>query len=190
MRSPALFVLVSILVLLAFAPGPAHAANGTACSAETESSVCISEFSVSESVVERGGDVSGLVRIHNADNETTEAVVVVATSQPEEPAQYRQIRSTELSANQSQEIPLAFSSEESPLGEHQINVLVLDGDGTTLYDATGYSEAVMITEDPMSTDDLTAFITTFQSLLWILVGFIVPSVLYFLRDEGGWRWRG
>lgn len=185
MRSRVWTIFLCLLLTFAITPTTGLAQDATSCDGQNNAEICITEFSISENVVQRGERVNGVLQIKNMGNATGEATIVVAITQPDSPPNYYQIRRVSLDAGQSKEIPIPFETEDSTLGEHQVNLLALDEDENHLYDATGYSRAVVIQEDPLTLGEIAEFIRTTRAAIFIILALI--SVLAFLAGRRSGR---
>ena len=188
MRRFARYTVFCLLVVLAFMPATALAQDSPSCKEQDSTEICITAFSISKSVVQQGKDVTGVLRIENVGNSTGEVVVVVAITQPDGPPKYHQIRRIRLASGQSKEIPLGFTTEDSTLGERQLGVLLLDSDGDHLYDATGYSQATVVKENPLTLGEVAEFIKTSRAALWIVISVVLPVGGYLLGSRRSSRW--
>ena len=177
-----------LVVVLAFMSATALAQDSPSCKEQDGTEICITAFSILDSVVQQGNDVTGVLRIENVGNSTGEVVVVVAITQPDGPPKYHQIRRITFASGQSKEIPLGFTTEDSNLGEHQMGVLLLDSNGDHLYDATGYSQATVVKENPLTLREIAEFIKTSRAALWIVIAVVLPVGGYLLGGRRSGRW--
>ncbi|WP_142858278.1 cytochrome c family protein [Salinigranum halophilum] len=185
MRRIAILSVVALALFSGISVSPALAQDSLSCNAQENSEICITEFNITQNVIKRGSNVEGVLEVKNIGNATGEAVILVATDRPDAMTKYQEYKQFSLDAGQTREIPLAFTTGESSLGEHRVNVLVLDEDSNHLYDATGYSQSVIIKKDPLTLSEIAEFIQTTRAL-WVLVTGVL-TFLAFLIGKGGSR---
>jgi hypothetical protein len=186
MRGRAWTIVLCLILTLTITPTTGLAQDATSCDGQNNAEICITEFSISENIVQRGERVNGVLHIENMGTATGEATIVIAITQPDSPPNYYQIRRVSLDAEQSKEIPIPFTTEDSTLGEHQVNLLVLDEDENHLYDATGYSRAVVIQEDPLTLGEIAEFIRTSRAAI-VIIGALISAIAFLAGRRSGGR---
>lgn len=181
-----LLVVLAFTVVLAVTPATVQGQQpqeAVSCNEQEGVEICVKQFSIAENVVTKGDDVTGVVNIENVGNTSGEVGVVIAVSNPDGSTTYHHLTRSSLSANQTREIPLSFSSGDSTPGEHRMNVLLLDAEDDHMYDATGYSQATVIEEGSLTLGGLRTLIVTSSSALWIVVAVVLPLAGYLLGNR-------
>lgn len=89
-----------------------------------------------------------------------------------------------VNAGQSKEIPLPITAKSDTLGDHQVNVMILDEDANHLFDATGFSQTVTVRDDPLTLDEVAEIIQTTDAAVGVVaVVFTVGGFLYGRRSN-------
>jgi hypothetical protein len=146
-----IFIAIVILFVTLGATGQV-VADEHQCNPKGELDFCINEFETNKNTVVKGDVVEGEVSITNTGNESGSTVIIAGLQDSEDSYSYHRLGVLQDIApgeTQSYEFQLE-ARDDSTVGEHRINVRILDTSEKHLYDSTGYTSSIYLEEDSIS----------------------------------------
>lgn len=167
------FLISVILITFLGMAGPVTA-NEQMCDPKGELNFCIDGFETNKDTVTKGNVVEGEVRITNVGNESGSVVIIVGLENSEDEYSYYRVgvlHNLASGETQSYEFQLK-AREDSTIGEHRINVRLMDMPENHLYDSTGYTSSIYLEKDPISLGWIVEQFNSFTVGLSALIGIL------------------
>ena len=152
MMNKKLVFLAGVLLLVFVGTAGQVTADGSMCNSKAEMNFCIQEFETNKDTVSKGEVIQGEVTIVNTGNKTGNVVIIIGLEDSQGRYSYYRagvLHDLESAETQSYEFQLG-AREDSTVGEHRINVRLMDMPEKHLYDSTGYSSSIYLEEDSLS----------------------------------------
>ncbi|MGM0590774.1 MAG: hypothetical protein ACQETI_03940 [Halobacteriota archaeon] len=174
--------LVLVLVFSLFVPavitGISTGAEPTTCNPKSGVDFCVLNVDSSKNQVEQGETAILTVTIRNVGNETGDVLILLGIEQPEGGYTYWKAADVhDVPPGTSKEIDLPTRMRENgEPGPHYYNIMLLDPPQQHLYDATGYYQTIIATNDSLDVFKWVAGLNNFARAL-IAIGVIVGALL-------------
>lgn len=145
------FVLTIFFILIGVSLANVAAAEPN-CDNKDNLNFCIDSFETNKNSVTKGDITEGKVVIKNIGNESGDAVIIIGLESPDGDYKYHRVGEiNDIRPGETQPYEFQLSARDSStVGEHRINVRIMDPAEKHLYDATGYTSSIYIKEDSIS----------------------------------------
>ena len=176
-RNALLFAVLLVFFIL-ITPSGTAVAEEHQCNPKGELDFCIKQFETNKNTVTKGNVVEGTVDITNTGNKSGSVVIMIGMKYSENEYAYHRLgvlHDLKPGETQSYEFQLE-AREDSSVGEHRMNVRIMDLPEKHLYDATGYTSSTYLEKDPLTVSEILENFNSFSVGLSALIGIIA----YFL----------
>jgi hypothetical protein len=166
------FIGILLLAVLGMA-GPVTA-NEHLCNSKAELNFCIEGFETNKDTVIKGDVVEGEVSITNVGNKSGSVVIIVGLENSEDSYSYHRVGVLhDLTSGETHSYEFQLEArEDSTIGEHRINVRLMDMPEKHLYDSTGYTSSIYLEKDPISLGWIIEQFNSFTVGLSALIGIL------------------
>lgn len=145
-----IFALVVLFIII----GITGQVSGTehTCNNKGEINFCISSFETNKNTLTEGTVAEGEVEVINTGNKSGDVVIIVGLEDSKSSYTYHRVGDlSDINPGENQQYEFQLEAKDSStLGEHRINVKLMDPAEKHLYDATGYTTSIYIEEQSIS----------------------------------------
>jgi hypothetical protein len=178
MRSKSIALIFTGVLLLPVLMGGIVAGVESSCNPKSGIDFCVVDVDSSKNQVEQGEAAILKVTVRNVGNETSDVSILLGIKQPE--GGHTLHKTTDIhdlppGATKEVDVPVRMLEGGSP-GPHKYNIMLFDPPQQHLYDATGYYQTIISTNDSLDILKLIKGLNNFASAL-IAIAAIVGALV-------------